>query len=133
MTKRVGNLFQRAKIRGCLFRTEMGRPSHTRSSALKMRPNNMEIPVFNNQKGGLSNFKEFFVGSACKRLGTHFTHRNGLSISHTRSSALKMRSNNMEHPMLTTERAKSHKMGLGTCLNKKWWHHAASNGIKSKQ
>ena len=71
-------------------------------------------------------FKEFFVGSACKNLGTHFTHRNGLSISHTRSSALKMRSNNMEHPMLTTERAKSHKMGLGTCLNKKWRHQVKS-------
>ena len=62
---------------------------------------------------------EFFVESTCKELRMPFHYRNGLSISHKRSSALKMLSNKMEHPMLTTEWAKSHKMGLGTSLNKK--------------
>jgi hypothetical protein len=67
-------------------------------------------------------FMEFFVEYTCKKLRAQFHNRNELSISHTRSSALKMRSNNMEHPLLNNQMGnRSHNMGFGTCLNKKWW------------
>jgi len=67
-------------------------------------------------------FMEFSVEYTCKKLRAQFHNRNELSISHTRSSALKMRSNNMEHPLLNNQMGNlSHNMGFGTCLNKKWW------------
>ena len=65
-------------------------------------------------------FMEFSVEYTCKKLRAQFHNRNELSISHTRSSALKMRSNNMEHPLLNNQMGNlSHNMGFGTCLNKK--------------
>ena len=121
--------------------------SHTHNAALKMRSNNSQHRMLTRNVQSLTEwvweplsiknegikskqwslflgvyFMEFFVESTCKELRMPFHYRNGLSISHKRSSALKMLSNKMEHPMLTTEWAKSHKMGLGTSLNKKWRH-----------
>ena len=98
MTKRVPNLL----TRGCLFRTEMGHSSHTRSSALKMRPNNMEHPLFNNQicdlshnmclgtwlnKTGSKNsnqqsmqsiWRRFFFKSTCQKIGRLFVIEMGV-------------------------------------------------------
>ena len=61
----------------------------------------------------------FSAGSTCEKLGTQFHSKNGPSISHKRSSALKTRSKNMENTLFNNALGNlSHHMGLGIYLNK---------------